>query len=55
MAYVDAFKDREGALHHGGAIIYALSAYVIGLIGLFVGSVWWNFFSMILLGHGIRE
>ena len=47
------FKEPEGIIYNGGAIFYAIIAYVIGFIGLFNSSVIINALSTLLLGHAM--
>ncbi len=50
---ISLFQHSDGALYHGGALIYAVAAYVIGIAGLFSESWVVNLFSTLLLGHGM--
>ena len=36
------FHEPAGFLYHGGALLYALGGYVVGLAGLFADSGWIN-------------
>jgi len=51
--FVPAFRNREGPLYHGGALVYALFAYAIGIAGLFQESWLVNALSTLLLAHGM--
>lgn len=48
-----AFKHAEGLRYHGGAVGYALFAYVSGLIGLMSESWLVNTAGTLLLAHGM--
>jgi fatty acid desaturase len=48
-----AFRDPQGALYHGGALVYALLAYALGLAGLLHDSWLVNLPAMLLLAHGM--
>ncbi|MCP4512859.1 MAG: fatty acid desaturase, partial [Fuerstiella sp.] len=47
------FKRSDGPLYHGAALLYAVSAYLIGFAGLFNEHWQVNLFSTLLLGHGM--
>ena len=47
------FQHSDGARYHGGAIIYAISAYLLGFAGLFNESWIVNLLSTLLLAHGM--
>ena len=47
------FKEPEGIIYNGGAIFYAIIAYVIGFVGLFNSSVIINALATLLLGHAM--
>jgi fatty acid desaturase len=45
--------EAEGLRYHGGAVLYALSAYVLGWIGLFSQTAAINIAATLLLAHGM--
>ena len=47
------FKEPEGIIYNGGAIFYAIIAYVIGFLGLFNSSFIINAVATLLLGHSM--
>ena len=47
------FKEPEGIFYNGGAILYAITAYVIGFLGLFNSSILINALATLLLGHAM--
>ena len=47
------FKEPTGLRYHGAAILYALSAYVIGITGLFSEIIAVNVVAVLLLAHGM--
>jgi len=47
------FKEPEGIIYNGGAILYAISGYTIGFLGLFNANIIVNIFSSLLLGHAM--
>ena len=47
------FKHKDGFIYNGIAIIYSISAYIIGFIGLFNMNIAINIISVLLLGHGM--
>ena len=47
------FKHKDGFIYNGIAIIYSISAYIIGFIGLFNVNIAINIISVLLLGHGM--
>jgi fatty acid desaturase len=46
-------KDPAGKLHYGLAFGYAITAYVLGLAGIFHNSLWINAGATVLLAHGM--
>ena len=46
-------KHEEGFRYHGGALLYALLAYGLGIAGLFHGNVVVNALATLLLAHGM--
>ncbi|GIS86698.1 MAG: hypothetical protein CM1200mP17_12660 [Woeseia sp.] len=47
------FKESDGIIYNGGAILYAIGAYFIGFIGLFNQNIFVNILSSILLAHAM--
>ena len=47
------FKESDGIIYNGGAILYAIGAYFIGFIGLFDQNIFVNILSSILLAHAM--
>ena len=47
------FHEPQGFYFHGGALLYGLGGYVLGLYGLFSGSLWINAGAVLLLGHAM--
>ena len=47
------FKEPEGIIYTGGAILYAITGYIIGLLGLFNINIVINTLSVLLLGHAM--
>jgi fatty acid desaturase len=47
------FKDAKGWAYHVGAFVYAITAYAIGMMGLFSSSWIINALSTLLLAHGM--
>lgn len=47
------FHERAGVYYHGGAAIYALAAYVMGIVCLLQTSLWLNALGVVLWGHGM--
>ena len=48
-----AFKEPQGIIYHGSALLYSLMAYAIGVAGLFEQNWLINLFATILLAHGM--
>ncbi len=46
-------KRPEGLYYHGGAVLYALLGYGLGLAGLFAASWWVQMLAMLLLAHAM--
>jgi len=46
-------KEPLGWLYNGAALGYALTAYVVGFVGLFSGNIVVNLGATLLLGHGM--
>jgi fatty acid desaturase len=53
MAITSAFHEPRGFWYHGGALLYGLGGYVLGLAGLFADSGWVNAGAVLLLGHAM--
>jgi len=53
MAVREQMQDAEGLKYYGGALFYAVAAYVIGWIGLFQASWLVNLAAVLLLGHAM--
>ncbi len=49
----DKLNEAEGLRWHGGAVLYALLAYVLGWIGLFSPDWLVNILATLLLAHGM--
>jgi fatty acid desaturase len=47
------FKDPQGLLYYGAALIYAVAAYVAGFAGLFSGHWAINVLAIVLLAHAM--
>ena len=47
------FKEPEGIFYNGGAILYAITAYGIGFLGLFNISIIINALGALILGHAM--
>jgi fatty acid desaturase len=47
------FKSSEGSLFHTPALLYAGSAYGLGLAGILVDNGWINIAATVLLAHGM--
>lgn len=50
---VRLFHEPQGLYFHGGALLYGIGGYVLGLYGLFSDSLWINAGSVLLLGHAM--
>jgi hypothetical protein len=48
-----AFHEPQGLWYHGGALVYGLGGYALGLAGLFSGNPWINAGAVLLLGHAM--
>jgi len=48
-----AFHEPQGLWYHGGALVYGLGGYALGLTGLFSGNPWINAVAVLLLGHAM--
>jgi fatty acid desaturase len=48
-----AFHEPQGLWYHGGALLYGLGGYALGLAGLFSDSLWVNAGAVALLGHAM--
>ena len=53
MALLEQLQDREGLKYHGGAVLYAVTAYIVGWIGLFEDFWLANLLAVLLLAHGM--
>ena len=49
----NAFKEPQGILYHGLALLYALIAYALGIVGLFAQNALINAAATLLLAHGM--
>ncbi len=47
------FHEPQGIVYHGGAVLYALLAYGLGLAGLFAAHWAVNALAVLLLAHGM--
>mgnify|MGYP003963808773 CR=1 FL=1 len=47
------FKESQGMIYNGGAILYSIVGYIIGFLGLFDSSIIINILSALLLGHSM--
>jgi len=47
------FHEPQGLWYHGGALLYGLGGYLLGLWGLFAASPWINAGAVLLLGHAM--
>lgn len=52
-AIVTKFHEPAGIVYHGGALLYALSGYVLGLRGLFAEAWWVNALATLWLAHAM--
>jgi omega-6 fatty acid desaturase (delta-12 desaturase) len=50
---ISAFHEPRGFWYHGGALLYGLGGYALGLAGLFSESLWVNAGAVLLLGHAM--
>jgi fatty acid desaturase len=48
-----AFHEPVGMYYHGGALLYAITAYGLGFYGLFSDALWVNAIAVVFLGHGM--
>jgi len=48
-----AFHEPQGLWYHGGALLYGVGGYALGLAGLFSDSLWINGGAVLLLGHAM--
>ncbi len=46
-------KEPEGLRYHGGAVLYAFTAYAVGILGLFHSSLLVNLQATVWLAHGM--
>ena len=53
MSKMTIMRYPDGLRYHGLAIVYAASAYALGLVGLFTASVLINLGATLLLAHGM--
>jgi len=51
--FTKAFHEPAGLLYHGGAFLYALGAYALGIFGLFNELLWIKGLAVIFLAHGM--
>ncbi len=47
------FKESDGIIYNGGAMLYAIGAYFIGFMGLFNQNIFVNLLSSALLAHAM--
>jgi acyl-lipid omega-6 desaturase (Delta-12 desaturase) len=47
------FHEPAGLIYHGGALAYAVGAYLLGWTGVFSGQPWVYAASVLLLAHGM--
>jgi fatty acid desaturase len=47
------FHEPQGLWYHGGALLYGVGGYALGLAGLFSGNLWINAGAVLLLGHAM--
>ena len=47
------FKSSEGRFFHSLALLYAVSAYSLGLAGVVLGNTWINIAATLLLAHSM--
>ena len=52
-AYRGMFIERQGRAYQGGALVYALTGYVLGFAGLFHASAIVNLAAVLLLAHSM--
>jgi fatty acid desaturase len=50
---VSILKQPDGMRYYGGALLYVVSAYTLGLVGLFHASLAVNLFATLLLAHAM--
>lgn len=53
MTLTSAFHEPRGLWYHGGALLYALTAYVLGFAGLLARPWWINALAVLALAHGM--
>jgi len=53
FAIIEKLQERAGLRFYGGALLYALSGYVIGWAGLFSSNLLINLGAMLWLGHSM--
>ena len=46
-------KEKEGLRYHGAAVLYAISAYAVGFVGLFQANWAIRLPATLLLAHGM--
>jgi len=49
----NAFHEPRALAYHGGALIYGVGGYLLGLLGLFAENIWINLGATLLLGHAM--
>ena len=47
------FHEPAGIWYHGGALLYGVGGYVLGIWGLFSDLLWVNLLATLLLGHAM--
>ena len=53
MEIFSKLREPEGLYYHGGAVVYALTGYVLGIAGLFDASLVVNLMATVLLAHAM--
>lgn len=53
MSILEQLQEARGLRYHGGAVLYALLAYVVGWVGLFHDLWLVNLLAVLLLAHGM--
>jgi omega-6 fatty acid desaturase (delta-12 desaturase) len=53
MSILEQLRETQGLKYHGGAVLYAVTAYVVGWYGLFQASLPANLAAVLLLAHGM--
>jgi fatty acid desaturase len=53
QAFPKLLREPAGLYYHGGAVLYAVGGYVLGLLGIFADSVFINIGATLLLAHAM--